>query len=167
MSPLCAVKILGRISQRFIPKRQICEKGYFDRYVLVFWVSCSFFGTGLVSILLYRLFELGTGQRKEEKREKNKFRIKPINGQTLIFDFLWFSFDFGSTSPCIGSLFVYVTAGMVPLSLGWRGVTPLLPIMPSIGVTPIRGGVKDGEGWPLSSSGAHSARNALPNSFLT
>ena len=104
--------------------------------------------------------------RERKKREKRiKFRIKPINGQTLIFDFLWFPFDFGSTSPCIGSLFVYVTAGMVPLSLGWRGVTPLLPIMPSIGVTPIRGGVKDGEGWPLSSSGAHSARNALPNSF--
>ena len=35
-----------------------------------FWASCSFFGTGLVSILLHRLFELGTGQRKEEKERK-------------------------------------------------------------------------------------------------
>ena len=106
--------------------------------------------------------------RERKKREKiMKFRTKPINGQTLIFDFLWFSFDFGSTSPCIGSLFVCVTASMVPLSLGWRGVTPLLPIIPSLGVTPIQGGVKDGEGWPLSSSGAHSARNALPNLLLS
>ena len=90
--------------------------------------------------------------RERKKREKRiKFRTKPINGQTLIFDFLWFSFDFGSTSPCIGSLFVCVTAGMVLLITGmargdpsppdyaktrgnpyprrckgWRGVTPLL-----------------------------------------
>ena len=43
----------------------------------------SFFGTGLVSNHLYLWLELGTGQRKEKKREKNKFSNKPIVGQTL------------------------------------------------------------------------------------
>ena len=43
----------------------------------------SFFGTGLVSNHLYLWLELGTGQRKGKKKEKNKFSNKPIVGQTL------------------------------------------------------------------------------------
>ena len=51
--------------------------------VLGFRLIVSFLGTGLDSNRLYLWLEFGTGQRKEEKREKNKFRIKPINGQNL------------------------------------------------------------------------------------
>ena len=70
-----------------VPRDRFVERGT-SAVVSGFQASHFSFDTGLVSNLLYRCFEFGTGQRKEEKREKNKFRIKPINGQTLIFDFL-------------------------------------------------------------------------------
>ena len=54
---------------------EFVERGI-SAVISCFLASYPFFGTGLVSILLYRLFELGTGQRKEEKREKNKISNK-------------------------------------------------------------------------------------------
>ena len=114
--------------------------------ILGFEHLISFLGTGLVSNLLYRCLEFGTGQRKEKGEKKSKFQTKPINGQNfqtfISFDFLRFWQHF----PCIRSLFVCVTAGMVPLSLGWRGVTPLLPIYAMIRGDPYSGGGRDGEG---------------------
>ena len=67
---------LGKDLSRVCSQEMNLWKGVYRPLFLVFWASYSFFGTGLVSIFLYRLFELGTGQRKEEKKEKNKISNK-------------------------------------------------------------------------------------------
>ena len=69
-------KFEGGSLKDLVPGDEFVERGISTVVFFGFRVSCSFFGTGLVSILLYRLFELGTDQRKEEKREKNKISNK-------------------------------------------------------------------------------------------